>query len=607
MEPSTASVTEPTTDRAGELSRKTKKGGTNMKTSFIKFAAAAAIAVASAACSKEIATTADEAAVASKVVTLKATVAANNTKVVAEETVTGIDFTFEVEDIVWVFDAEGNKTDFTVTEVNEGIATLSGTPETEIAAGDPITAVVKTAAVKSYDATNKVVKADLSASQTGTLESAAAHTVLVATTNFGEDITFEQNTTIYKFVLSVPAGETPTGGYNWYLSTGGTGSKDYINAMTVGIDGAVTLDDSRTSQSGDIKISNTVATADGKFTVYVSAPVYKVQNAIMQCTPSGQAYDRYVWHIAGATALVPAAGYTYTITRTAPQICHSSANAGSYYLIDNSAATVNGTAIPANTTGKPKLTVISEPLWGYTYPLTVLQAEESDFIGSWDFKGDTRNATVKGTPIKATETIAKGSGDYPNPSGQLSGQWYDNDWVAPAAAANTVTHVTLAKSADATYNLTMTGLFADVPMPAKFKLDYENHSFTAALRIENKAYQAGTGTFAGEWVAYETELQNRTGTAYWQLGFANGGAFDYAATVTVADNGTTTLSFSNTQTCTAYTTYKVVGIIVNRFVVQSTGGNDMVRSRKSIYCKQQNDRGGSAYAQVTQGVFTLTK
>lgn len=568
---------------------------------------AAATILSLASCSKEI-----DAPASGNLMTFKARIEQPAvTKTEFAEGAQGISAKFQEGDVVIVIDSEGNATNFTATSVSsDGIATFEGEPETPIAAGATVTAVLKGAGI-SYDATNKQIVANLS-NQAGTLEDAGKRSLFVATgtnTNSGLSLSFQIKTSILKCVLTLPSSDASENGYNWYLSTGGTGSKDYKNKITVDLDGTVTL--SAGSQYGDISISSAVPFADGKATVYFAVPSTQIKNGIIQCTPSSDQYTRYVWHLAGATALTPAEGCCYTVTRNQSVICYSSQNAGSMFLVNNSATTVNGTALPANTTGKPKTTVLAGDVWGYRYPLTVCQAELSDFLGNYTFKGDTRKATVKGTPVQATTTIAPATGDYPNPSGQLAGQYYDNDWVAPAGAPGTETPVTVSASGDATNNATVSGLFENLPMPAMIKLDYAAHTMSFSLYIENKSYLVSGGLFNGEYAAFETELRsksNDTKKQYWQLGFGNGGAFEYKGSLSISDGGDITVKFSQNQNCTSFMEYNVVGILVNRFVkANSTAGNDMVRSRKSIYCQKQYDRGGSAYAWVTQGDFTMTK
>lgn len=563
---------------------------------------AAATMLSLASCSKEI-----DAPASGNLMTFKARIEQPAvTKTEFAEGAQGISAKFQEGDVVIVFDSEGNATNFTATSVSsDGVATFEGEPETPIAVGASVTAVLKGAGI-SYDATNKQIVANLS-NQAGTLEDAGKRSLFVATgtnTNSGLSLSFQIKTSILKCVLTLPSSDASENGYNWYLSTGGTGSKDYKNKITVDLDGTVAL--GVASQEGDLKVAGNVPFADGKATVYFAVPSTQIRNGIIQCTPSSDQYTRYVWHLAGATALTPAAGCNYTVTRTQSVICYSSQNAGSMFLVNNSATTVNGTALPANTTGKPKTTVLAGDVWGYRYPLTVCQAELSDFLGNYTFKGDTRKATVKGTPAKATETIAKGSSDYPNPSGQLAGQYYDNDWVAPAGAPGTETPVTVSASGNATNNATVSGLFENLPMPAMIKLDYAAHTVSFSLYIENKSYLVSSGLFNGEYAAFETELKSTDGK--WQLGIAHGGSFEYKGTLSISEGGEISVKFAQNQACTAYSGYNVVGIIVNRFVeAGQTGGNYMVRSRKSIYCQKQNDRGGSAYAWVTQGDFTMTK
>lgn len=566
---------------------------------------AAATMLSLASCSKEI-----DAPASGNLMTFKARIEQPAvTKTEFAEGTQGISAKFQEGDVVIVIDSEGNATNFTATSVSsDGVATFEGEPETPIAAGASVTAVLKGTGI-SYDKTNKQIVANL-ANQAGTLEDAGKRSLFVATgtnTNSGLSLSFSIRTSILKCVLTLPSSDASESGYNWYLSTGGTGSKDYKNKITVDLDGTVALDVA--SQEGDLKVAGNLPFADGKATVYFAVPSTQIKNGIIQCTPSSDQYTRYVWHLAGATALTPAEGCSYTVTRNQSVVCYSSQNAGSMFLVNNSATTVNGTALPANTTGKPKTTVLAGDVWGYRYPLTVCQAELSDFLGNYTFKGDTRKATVKGTPVQASATVAPGTGgskEYPNPSGQSTGSFYDNVWTAPAAAANTETPVTVTASGNSPYNVVVNGLFENLPMPGKIDLDYTNHTLSACLYIENKTYAVTSGLFSGEYAMFATELRNSP-SGYWQLGYANGGAFEYAASTSVSAEGSVTFKFAKDQQCQAFTKFVVVGFLVNRFVTSTGNGANLVRSTKSIYCYDQKTSGGSAYAWVTQGDFTMTK
>lgn len=568
---------------------------------------AAATMLSLASCSKEI-----DAPASGNLMTFKARIEQPAvTKTEFAEGAQGISAKFQEGDVVIVIDSEGNATNFTATSVSsDGVATFEGEPETPIAVGASVTAVLKGAGI-SYDKTNKQIVANL-ANQAGTLEDAGKRSLFVATgtnTNSGLSLSFSIKTSILKCVLTLPSSDASENGYNWYLSTGGTGSKDYKNKITVDLDGTVAL--GVASQEGDLKVAGNVPFADGKATVYFAVPSTQIRNGIIQCTPSSDQYTRYVWHLAGATALTPAEGSSYTVTRTQPVIRYSSQGAGSMFLVNDSATTVNGESIPANTTGKPKKTVISGGAWGYTYPLTVCQAELSDFLGNYTFKGDTRVATAGHAPVKATEALQSvpnpKNPPYPSLTGQAVGYYYDTEWVAPKSAAGTETAVTVAASGNAANNATVTGLFANLPMPARINLDYASHIMSFSLYIENKMYKVSGGLFDGENAMFATELINNDKEGYYQLGFAHGGAFEYEGTLSVADDGTISVKFAQNKTCTAYSSYKVKGIIVNRFATATGNGANLVRSRNSVYCYSNFPQGGSAFAWVTQGDFTMTK
>ena len=139
-----------------------------------KIFAIVTILVTLAACTKTEQNTATT--TSPKTITLKAGISNDATKMAfSEDAETGISSTFEKDDVIYVFDASGNMTEFTVESVDgDGVATFTGTPETPIAEDDPITAVVKNSGT-SVSGTK--VSLNLN-SQTGTLESAGKHALI---------------------------------------------------------------------------------------------------------------------------------------------------------------------------------------------------------------------------------------------------------------------------------------------------------------------------------------------------------------------------------------------------------------------------------------------
>ena len=182
-----------------------------------KFLFIASAILAIAACSKieqpsDVKTTA-------KTITLKAGISNVDTKLAFDSNDQGITSTFEVGDVIYVFDKDGNKTDFTVTDVDaNGIATFSGAPDPEINEGDPIKAVVKNS-VTSVDGTTVTVNL---LNQTGTLANAGGHTLIYGTGTYSStdvSLNFEHKTSIVKFTLSLPESETATSVNGFYLFT----------------------------------------------------------------------------------------------------------------------------------------------------------------------------------------------------------------------------------------------------------------------------------------------------------------------------------------------------------------------------------------------------
>lgn len=67
------------------------------------------------------------------------------------------------------------------------------------------------------------------------------------------------------------------------------------------------------------------------------------------------------------------------------------------------------------------------------------------------------------------------------------------------------------------------------------------------------------------------------------------------------------MKFAKGQKCTAFNTYNVVGILVNRYASESTAGTALIRSQKSAYAFKNLKLSGAAYARVIQNDFTITK
>lgn len=266
-------------------------------------------------------------------ITLKAGINNDFTKAVyGEDPVEGITAEFEADDQIYVFDASGNMTVFTVESVDgSGVATFTGTPETPIGEGDPITAVAKSAGMTVTDAT---VSLNLN-NQTGSLANAGDHTLMYASGTYstsGVSLMFEHKTAIVKFVLSLPEAETADKIGAFYLFTVANrataedlGGEQFTYYNKVDIDALTGDVTNGKSGSGLINWTTQADVTDHKATIYLSVPAVNLQNAALQCTPNSDSQKRYFWNIAGSSALTIAAGKAYTITRTQTQFAPSAA------------------------------------------------------------------------------------------------------------------------------------------------------------------------------------------------------------------------------------------------------------------------------------------
>ena len=240
-----------------------------------------------------------------KTITLKACIADTEplTRLSLEEGEEGIAVNFTTDDFIYVFDADGNMTEFSVTEVDEnGIATFSGAPENEIAEGSPITAVVKNGAITVKGTTLTLNLQN----QTGTMANAGAHTLLYASGIYSEtgvSLVFEHKTSVLKLTLSLPEAETATSVNAFYLFTvpdratvtdqGGDQFNYYNFASIDALTGETTL-----GANGSAWINWTTAApvTDHKVTLYLSVPAVDLKNAALQCTPNSDAQKRYFWN-----------------------------------------------------------------------------------------------------------------------------------------------------------------------------------------------------------------------------------------------------------------------------------------------------------------------
>ena len=634
-----------------------------------KIFAIVSILAAFAACTKveqDTATTTSP-----KTITLKAGIVNDNTKMAfSEHAVSGISSTFEENDVIYVFDASGNKTEFTVESVDEdGVATFTGTPETPIAVDDHITAVVKNLGT-TVNGTN--VSLNLN-SQTGTLESAGKHTLMYAEGTYkstGVSLMFEHKTSIVKFVLSLPEAETATSINNFYLFTvedratveDQNGAQfTYFNKVDVdALTGEVT---NGKSGNGWINWTTASSVSNHTATVYLSVPAVNLRNAALQCTPNSDAQKRYFWNIAGSSALTIAAGKAYLITRTQTQFAPSAAGSTFFY---NDAAQVYNFGLPqgdivtyststgdwltketdgdgnmqirmtANTTGSPREATLTFKVFGAFCKYSVTQAEPKDFDGDWTLTmaSGYHRQVESGDGAYAAATATTTKGEYGKTGAKYTGCYYDDTWAPSSTnipSTNlTVTHsedgsgfigngyanFTDAKTTGINKNLLISGLYRNLTMAARVEVDYTNNRARYYLYFNTTPQVISGGPYNGQYGAIVTELVGANSTNTYYLGFAHGGnGYFYGANANTASytsnisvsGSTTTVDITELQICPAYTTYRIKGLMVTRLATSTNNGANLIRSTQSVYAFTNEDRSGAAYAAVYQGSIRLTK
>ncbi|MBR0174783.1 MAG: hypothetical protein IJQ22_04685 [Bacteroidales bacterium] len=463
--------------------------------------------------------------------------------------------------------------------------------------------------------------------QDGTAAMATAASALFAKGTLADaddtpTLSFDYLTSILKFVVTLPDGVVANS-TNTEITIGGTNIYSYI--WLDELEGTLKAEKSSDPDSWIyIKPNASIfsgQTITGYACLWTGASSIKIKDATIDVIVDGT--HHYTVPLANSTGSTINHGKVYTFAPASPLAFN-----GVSKWVNDEATTVNipaglttaaepptwlsynsGTGvvtIAANDTDSPRQGKI-EFTSGAIVDIT--QLEEADFAGSWTLKGDTRTTTEHGAAVKASAAVAKTGDGYGKLTGKTKNSWYDDTWAAPAAASGTETPLTITYNSteptDNKYNIT--GIFEDLVMPAKISIDYENQSATFYPYIPNTNVLQGSGaTYEGEYLGFATELKNASGGGQWQLGFGNGGAFYFNCPVTVTGDKTTA-TFSGSQTCTAYTTYNVVGLLVNRYAASGTGGGNLIRSQKSFWAYANVDSGGAAYAQVTQGAFTLTK
>ena len=338
----------------------------------------------------------------------------------------GLSSEWEADDKILVFDAAGNATEFSIESIDDnGVATFTGTPETEIAEGDPITAVVLNEAVeaKSYNSESKSIPAYL-VYQDGTLQNAVDNTLMYAEGTYSEtgiSLLFEAKTSIVEFKLSIPSTSDVASVCKWYLSSGATGAKTLKNQTDIVVAGSskgtVTNSIYKNSSGApvdDISLvtpGNAFAVEDHVVTVYFAVAPENLKSAIIQCQPTLTSEERYVWRVAGASSpLTIEGGNAYTITRTSPKFALS----GSHIMDDSEynqvfdlpASCLNGVTIDKtvasdwldvtatessitvsaaeNTDGSPRQNTVTFDIYGYKYNYSYTQIEAKDLAGDWN-------------------------------------------------------------------------------------------------------------------------------------------------------------------------------------------------------------------------------
>ena len=618
------------------------------------------------ACSKVERT--DETVPAGKTITLKAKIVDNTKATIGEDPSEGITAAFEKDDEIYVFDALGNKTVFTVTSVDgSGVATFEGTPDPAISNGDPITAVVKNSAI-TVDGTTVSLSLN---NQAGDLESAGTHALMYASGTYDAgdvSLLFEHKTSIVKFVLSLPAAETASSINAFYLFTVenratvedlGGAQFTYFNKVDLNVlTGAVT---NGKTGSGWIEWSTAATVSDHKAIIYLSVPAVDLRNAALQCTPNSDAQKRYFWNIAGSSALTIDAGKAYTITRTQTQFCPSAKGATFFY---NDNAQVYNFGLPqgdivtyttstgdwltketdgsgnmqirmtANTTGSPREATLTFKVFGAFCKYSITQLEPNDFDGDWTLtmvSGYHRECEL-GDGSYAAAAADSGTGVYGSAGAKKKGFYYDDTWATSSTnipstslsvthsddgsgfIGNGYTNFTDAKTAGINKNLLISGLYRNLTMAGRVEADYTNNRVRYYLYFNTTPQVISGGPYDGQYGAIVTELVDASSNYY--LGFAHGGngyfygaganSASYTSNVSVSGN-TTTVNITELQTCPAYTGYKIKGLMVTRLASSTNNGNNLIRSTKSVWAKTNEDRSGAAYAAIYQGSIRLTK
>jgi hypothetical protein len=600
--------------------------------------------------------------IAPKTITLKAGIVNDETKLGWDCNTAGISGTFQVDDIIFLFDSEGNMTQFTATEVDaNGVATFTGAPETEILEGAAITAVVKTAAT-SRSGDNVSINLN---GQAGTLASAGAHTLMYASGTYsasGVSLMFEHKTSIIKFTLSLPDAETATSVNGFYLFTVDNRATvtdqngeqfTYMNNVSVNaLTGEVT---NAKNGSGWISWTEAAEVTGHTVTLYLSVPAINLKNAALQCTPNSDSQKRYFWNIAGSSPLTIEAGKAYEITRTQTQFAPSAAGSTFFYSDD---AQVYNFGLPqgdivtyststgdwltketdsegnmqirmtANTTGSPREATLIFKVFGAFCKYSVAQANPEDFAGDWNLNAK------EFLSVATTKSITtEGSGSslrYYDGSWAGTGRQTTNAKTIPVTVSylSSATPQTSRESVSAlvsgavpkndvtrTNNLSISGIYRNITLKSSVDINYSTHKATYGLFLDMNAasiQQISGGTYDGEYALFAPELWYASGTykSKWEFGAGSLGAPNsiwWMGTLSVSGS-TTTLKFGyQTQYLTTNTSYvlKICGLQLDRFNSSSPSAQTLIRTKSGSGSNANTGTFGygAAYPQILQANY----
>ena len=414
-------------------------------------------------------------------------------------------------------------------------------------------------------------------------------------------IPFSYKTSLLKFSLALPEGTEvdPKAAVSVTLANGKIHNKLHISGGVLGAK----------SEEGDLKLGATVANG----MVSAAAAVWAADDLNSKIFVNiGE--DTFIADFKPAASIV--AGKVYTVERTLavsakPVTMWANDDAASVDFkysggedltndwLSCKAGKISWTA---NTTGAPRTAKLT---FKNGSSFEMWQADPKDlvatFAGAYTLTGDVRTPTKGGAATQATTDNQDGV-KYGTLGGVTKGSWYDQAWIADGKGDSI--DITL-EAAEGEHVMCAKGIYENLVMPVDLLIDYEKQTFGMNFVIENKAYLITSGMYKdlGQYAAFATELMEGSN---WCLGFGNGGAFNYYGSVDLS-TGNIVVKFAKGQKCTAFNTYNVVGILVNRYASESTAGTALIRSQKSAYAFKNLKLSGAAYARVIQNDFTITK